>query len=203
MDVDQTEQRILLAALKTLLQQGVKRSSLVDIAFEAGVTRITTYRYFGGKTGLVKAVCGHLAGIFRRVAEGTPQDSSIQIDARLARLAQELACLPPGNPLSLFDEIRRLYPAIFEEFRLARETALNQIFEQAVAAAAHEDRLRDGINLQVVRAMFWALVVGLVETPPKELIAAEVPYVEICQTITAVLRHGILKRGDHGEGLDD
>jgi AcrR family transcriptional regulator len=194
MSVDGTAERIVLAALKTFLKQGVKRASLADVAYEAGVTRITVYRHFGDKQGIVEAACRHVARIFQRAAEGNLADTSAQIDARLKRLGDELALLPPGNLLAHFDEIRRLYPAAHEELRIARETALDQVFEQAVAAAAREHTLREGINLQVVKAMFWTSVVGLIENPT--LISAGVPLAEICETVTAVLRHGILKDND-------
>jgi AcrR family transcriptional regulator len=195
MSVDETAERIVFSALKTILKQGVRRASLTEVAFEAGVTRITVYRYFGGKQGLVDAVCRHVACIFRRATDGSPTDSTAQIDARLKRLAEELARLPPGNLLAQFDEIRRLYPAAYEEFRLARENALDQVFEQALTAASRESALRKGINLHVVKAMFRACVAGLIENP--SLIAANIPEAEICETVTAVLRHGVLKSCDH------
>jgi AcrR family transcriptional regulator len=197
MSVDETAERIVVSALKIFLQQGVKRSSVTEVAFEAGVTRVTVYRYFGEKQGLVEAVCRHVASIFRRAAEGSSADSVAQVDARLERLGEDLARLPSGNLLAHFDEIRRLYPAAYEELRVARENALDQIFEQAVAAAAREHTLREGISLRVVKAMFWTSVVGLIENPT--LIAAGVPLAEICETVTAVLRHGILKRSDDRE----
>ena len=108
------------------------------------MTRITVYRYFGDKQGMVAAACRHVAGIFRRAAAGRPDDSTAQIDVRLKRLGEELAGLPPGNLLARFEEIRRLYPAIYEEFRAAREGALDQIFEQAVAAASREQSSAQG-----------------------------------------------------------
>ncbi len=191
MSVDETAERIVFSALKTFLRQGVKRSSLTDVAYEAGVTRITVYRHFGEKQGLVEAVCRQVAGIFQRAAEGDPTDSTAQIDVRLKRLAEELARLPPGNFWARFEEIRRLYPAVYEEFRGARENALDQIFEQAVTAASREHELRAGINLQVAKAMFRACIAGLIENPA--LIAANISQAEICDTVIAVLRHGMLK----------
>jgi AcrR family transcriptional regulator len=191
MSVDQTAERIVLSALRVFLRQGVKRSTLADVAFEAGVTRITVYRYFGDKAGVIGAVCRHVAGIFRRAAEGSDGESSAQIDARLKRLGEDLALLPPGNFLAFVEEIGRLYPAEHEEFRAARESSLDRVFEQAVAAAARDGTIREGINLPVVKAMFRASVVGLIENPA--LIAAGIPPSEICETVTAVLRNGILK----------
>jgi len=197
MSLDETAERIVVSALKTFLKQGVKRSSLADVAYEAGVTRITVYRHFGDKQGIVEAACRHVAAIFRRAAEGCPDDATALIDVRLKRLGEELAGLPPGNLLARFDEIRRLYPAIYEEFRAARESALDQIFEQAVTAASRDHEIRAGINLQVAKAMFRACVVGLIENPA--LIAANIPQAEICETVTAVLRHGMLKNSDNVE----
>ena len=107
------------------------------------------------------------------------------------RLGEEFGGLPPGNLLALFDEIRRLYPPIYEEFQAARNSALDQLFEQAVAVASRERAIREGINLQVVKGMFRTLMMGLLESPT--LIVANVPYADICQTVTMVLRHGVLK----------
>jgi AcrR family transcriptional regulator len=194
MSVDETADKLVLCALRTFLKQGVKRSTLTDVAYEAGVTRITVYRHFGDKQGIVAAACRYVAEIFRRAAEGSPEDSAAQIDARLKRFGEELAHLPPGNLAARFEEIRRLYPTVYEEFRAAREGALDQVFEQALTAASRESAIRDGINLQVAKAMFRACVAGLIENPA--LIAANIPEAEICATVTAVLRHGILKNND-------
>jgi len=194
MSIDQTAEKIVLAAITVLLGRGVKGSSLNDVAFEAGVTRITVYRYFGDKQGLVRAVCHRVAEIFQRVAAGDPQDSFAQIDHRIGCLATELGRLPQGSLLARFEEIRRLYPECYEEFRAARKDALDRLFQQAVAAAAREHSLRDGINLAVVKAMFWTSVIGLIENPT--LIASNVPLAEICATVTEVFRHGMLKAND-------
>lgn len=188
---DATSGRIVTAALTLMLRQGVKRTSLKDVANEAGVTRITVYRYFGNKRGVIAAVCRHLGDIFRRAAEGSPGDSPLDIDSRLGQLGEDFGSLPPGNLLARFEEIRRLHPAAYEELRAVRENSLNQLFDQAITAATRDHWLRDDINLHVARAMFWALVVGLFENPA--LILANVPYAETCETVIKVLRHGMLK----------
>jgi len=194
MSIDQTAEKIVLAAIAVFLGRGVKGSSLNDVAFEAGVTRITVYRYFGDKLGLIRAVCRRVGEIFQRAAEGDPQDTFAQIDQRMNRLAAELGRLPQGSLLARFEEIRRIYHECYEEFRATRQDALDRFFQQAVAAAVREHTLRDGIHLDVVKAMFCTSVVGLIENPT--LIASNVPLTEICSTVTEVFRHGMLKAND-------
>lgn len=188
MAVDETADRIVQAALKVFLQKGCRRTSLAEVAYEAAVTRITVYRYFGNKEGLARAVCLLHGDQFRRAAE----DSLASLDARLNRLSEELSRMPSGNLLALFDEIRRLYPKTYEEFHVVREEALNRIFDEAVASAMRDNALREGVNLRVAKAMFWAAVVEIIESPT--MIEANIPQAEICQTITTVLRHGMLKQ---------
>lgn len=198
MDTDNTSERIVLAAFAAFLRQGVKRTSLTEVAFEAGVTRVTVYRYFGDKARLVRAVCLRIAAVFARAAAGSPHDSTRELDARLSRLGMELDALPKGDLLPRLEEIRRLYPAVYEEFRTVRQASVDAIFRQALAAAARDATLREDLNHEVLKAIFWASVVGLLENPT--LISSNVPLTEIFATVTEVFRHGILKTGGADRG---
>jgi AcrR family transcriptional regulator len=192
-----TPGRIVLAALTVFLRQGVRGTSLNEVAFEAGVTRVTVYRYFGDKARLVRAVCMRIASAFERAAAGSPDDTIGDLDARLNGLGLELNGLPKGNLLSRLDEISRLYPAVYEEFRAARQRSIDAIFRQALAVAGREAAIREGLNHEVLKAIFWASVVGLIENPA--LISSNVPLAEVFATVTEVFRHGILKMGgSHG-----
>ena len=48
--------RILAATLVSLARYGVAKTTLDDVAKEAGCARATVYRYFGGKQQLLDAV---------------------------------------------------------------------------------------------------------------------------------------------------
>ena len=54
-DSSPSAERIVNAALDLVLAQGVKKTSLEEVAQRAGVTRVTVYRYFRDKKGLVRA----------------------------------------------------------------------------------------------------------------------------------------------------
>jgi AcrR family transcriptional regulator len=56
LDADPMAQRILDASLAQLLDFGVRRFSVEDVARRVGINRITIYRRFSGKDGLLRAV---------------------------------------------------------------------------------------------------------------------------------------------------
>jgi len=186
-----SQERILQAVVRLFLEQSVRKTSAEEVAFQAGVTRVTVYRYFTDKKGLARAVCARIAAIFERAAAESRGRSVDEIDAGLNQLGQELSALGPGNVFALFDEIHRLYPDVYEELRVARETAIDTIFQQALAAAKRAGTLRQGLNQEVLRAIFLSGVVRLIETP--SLISSHVPPEEVVATVTMVFRHGILK----------
>jgi AcrR family transcriptional regulator len=199
MAVPQTGDRITNAALRMLLGRGVHSMSLADVAFEAGVTRVTVHRYCRDKKGLIRLVLQRIVGIFRKAAIEAESDSIDAIDARLSVLGQELAHLPNEHLLARFDEIKRLYPDMYEEFRAAEREAINRIFDQVLAMATRQQSLRAGINVEVLKTIFWASTVGLLEAP--SLVSSNVSLAEIFTTVSEVFRHGILKEvprgGDH------
>jgi hypothetical protein len=51
--------------------------------------------------------------------------------------------------------------------------------------------LRQEINPEILKAVFWASAVGLIENPT--LISSNVSLAEIFTTVSEVFRHGILK----------
>ncbi|MFC8046692.1 TetR/AcrR family transcriptional regulator [Nocardia sp. NPDC057353] len=53
---DSVDESIMDAALDRILQVGIRRASLEDIARRAGINRITIHRRFAGKDNLVEAV---------------------------------------------------------------------------------------------------------------------------------------------------
>jgi AcrR family transcriptional regulator len=191
MSATETGDRITAAATQLLFTRGVHEMCLTDVAFEAGVTRVTVHRYCGDKKGLIRLVLGQIAGMLRKAAAGEPSDSIETIDGRLKVLGQELALLPKEHLLVRFEETRRLYPDVYEEFRVARREAIDRIFNQVIAAATREQSLRAEINLDILKTIFWASTVGLLEAP--SLMASNVSLAEIFTTVSEVFRHGILK----------
>ena len=187
-----TAERIVRAALELFLQTGVRRTSVDEVARHAGMTRITVYRYFSDKQGLVAACCERLSGNFERAAAHCRGKSMGEIDECLAQLGKELSELPSGNLLACLEEIHRLYPDVYEQYRAARENAHDALFRQVLIAAKREGALRSDLNMHVVRAVFQAAVMRLIENPG--LISSNVSLSVVFATVTSVFRHGILRQ---------
>jgi AcrR family transcriptional regulator len=59
--VQRTRSGILTAARRHLIEAGYHRLSMEDVAADAGVTRVTIYRHFDSKLGLLDAIAEDLA----------------------------------------------------------------------------------------------------------------------------------------------
>ncbi|MFC9895030.1 TetR/AcrR family transcriptional regulator [Nocardia sp. NPDC127579] len=111
---DALDEKILDVTLERVLQVGIRRSSLDDIARRAGVNRVTIYRRFSGKDKLVEMVLEREAQ--RMLAEVTERAAAISgIDAqfedavlhvlrqtRLHRLVTQLLAVAPDEALSFY-----------------------------------------------------------------------------------------------------
>ncbi len=189
-DSSPSAERIVNAALDLVLAQGVKKTSLEEVAQRAGVTRVTVYRYFRDKKGLVRAVCRQVVGVFQaaaRCCRDGPQD----LESCLTRIGQALRDMPGGQLLARLEEIGRLYPDVHEEFRDTRTKALDGIFQEMLQMAHRQGKLREDLNFEVVMAVFWDAVVRLGENPA--IISLGLPTTEIFETVARVFRHGIVK----------
>jgi AcrR family transcriptional regulator len=57
---DQKQQRIVEASAALLLRQGIRKTNMEDIAANACVSKVTVYKYFGDRDGVLNAVCFRL-----------------------------------------------------------------------------------------------------------------------------------------------
>lgn len=178
-----TRQKVVDAALLLFLKQGIKKTSLENVAYQAGITRVTIYRYFPDKQTLVEAA---LLAFPARLEE-----LSLEPLPDLDKLAALLTDFPQGDLPALLEETRRLYPDLerrFEEWRLA---AIQKIFERLFAAARARGELRPGLNPLIVQAFFITSVLNIMENPL--LASSGLSAAEVFATVKAIFLHGIYK----------
>ena len=80
----ETRERILAATLVSLARYGVAKTTLEDVAKEAGCARATVYRYFGGKQDLLDAAVAHEAArLFAAIDDAAGRETRLE-DALVA-----------------------------------------------------------------------------------------------------------------------
>src|SRR3989304_524825 len=96
-NTNNTRDRILQAALDLFLQQGIRKTSIDDVADRAGVTRVTVYRHFSDREQLIGEAFLEINAAFDRVREALEEEQDLDGDP--ARVATGLSWVPPRRGL--------------------------------------------------------------------------------------------------------
>jgi AcrR family transcriptional regulator len=157
---DDTSRRILDAALDVAAASGIRHLTLDDVARRAGVGRVTVYRRFGDRQGLVEALGVREAR--RCIAildEATPPDQPIEEQVadgfvaglRLIREHPLLSRLATHEPAALLDALTNPRTALFP---LARTYVAGRL------ALAQQAGARSDLDLEQVAEAFLRITVS-------------------------------------------
>jgi AcrR family transcriptional regulator len=80
-----TQERILQAAMALFVERGYERTTIADLAAQAGVSRATVFWHFGDKAGLFHEAFSRLLVPFREEVEASP--TCLDAEKRLRDLA--------------------------------------------------------------------------------------------------------------------
>ena len=186
-----TSQRIHDTTLQLLMEHGIRKTSMDEVAERAAVTRVTIYRYFRDKRELVRAVFLRMAEGIEDVnltfADGRPRD----IGAYLDTLGAHFRTLPHDNLVTRHEELSRVYPEVWDEFQKRRKAAIHKTFGIMLEVADSQGLVRDNLHRRVVEAYFQAAVINVMEHPA--LVSLNLSLGEIYSTASSIFMHGILK----------
>ena len=187
-----SEERVLDAALRCIARWGVAKTTLDDVAREAGISRATVYRLFpGGKDGLMDAVAGtevrrFFAAVAARMAEADTLEDTLV--AGMAEAGRRIY----GNPALQFlmaHEPEAVLP------RLAFAKLDEVLAAAARVAAPHLERWLDRDT--ALRAGEWAarLVLSYACTPGESHVDVA-DEASVRSLVRAFVLPGLLARGN-------
>jgi AcrR family transcriptional regulator len=84
--VDEQKNSILDAAEKLFLRNGIEQTLMIDIAKEAGITKITLYRYFPNRDEIALQIHAHTMNKLAKAMGANELDFSIENAKRVIRL---------------------------------------------------------------------------------------------------------------------
>jgi len=188
---DGTRERIILSALALFSEKGISKTSVDEVAYHAGVTRVTVYRYFSEKRELVRETCLRVEQVFQKGLADLEQNPQADCESFLKQIGDGLSVLPPGDVFARFDEIKRLYPDIYNSIQEVRVATLNGIFEHLFAMVERQGSLRPSLNRSIFQAVFTELIINFFNNPRfKSLGLSDA---ELYHAMTDILLHGFLR----------
>jgi AcrR family transcriptional regulator len=185
-----TSERIMRAATGLFVEQGIKKTSLEEIAHRAGVTRVTVYRHFGDKESLVRDMFSEAAEVFEDIRDSLSGGALQDLFSVFNGLRAGLSKYGDVSFVGRFDELRRVYPGIYEEYRAKRKAAFDGVFDVVLKTVKKRGLLRKGINETVLRVVFFDAIVNIIENP--DMAGYNMSREEIFGTIRTVLLFGII-----------
>jgi AcrR family transcriptional regulator len=188
---DQTREKIVLSALTLFSERGINKTSVNEVAYHAGVTRVTVYRHFSEKKELVREAYLRVEQVFQKGLADLKQNPQADWESVLNQIGEGLSALPPGDVFARFDEIKRLYPDIYSSIHQVRVATLNGLFKHLFAMAERQGLLRPGLNRSIVQAVFWELIINFFDNPKFKSFGLSDS--ELYHAMTDILLHGILR----------
>jgi AcrR family transcriptional regulator len=154
---DQMAEAILSAARAAVLDFGVRRTTLSDVARRAGVSRMTVYNRFGDLHDLMRALMTlEFGALLERVAEeARGEHARARVVAALVLIARQL----PANPL--FRKVRAAEPELLAPYVLERVGGTQRVGLELVERSITEGQADGSIRPGKVRAL--ASIVLLIE----------------------------------------
>jgi AcrR family transcriptional regulator len=176
--LDRTGSAILDAARAAILDFGVRRTTLSDIAARAGVSRMTVYSRFGDLDAVVRALMTREFGsrIEWIAREREWRHGRERIIALLVRAARQL----PANPL--FRKVRASEPELLAPYVVQRLGATQRIaldlITRSIAEGQGDGSIRSGDPGQIAAAALlivqsFVFSAGTIETEPLDALLGE------------------------------
>jgi len=160
-----TRQKILLSTLALFSEQGIAKPSLTEVAYRAGVTRVTVYRHFSNKRELVRSAFLLVEGVFEKGLADLKRNPRTDGEKILNQIGDGLSALPAGDAFARMDELKRLYPDVYSAIQEVRVVTLDGLFELLFASKKRKGRLRSSLNRPLVQAVFSELAINLFDNP--------------------------------------
>jgi AcrR family transcriptional regulator len=165
-DEDEARDRLLTAAENCYAKRGVARTTIVDVAREAGVHRSTVYAYFQSKDDILAACFVRSISSVLSAAEPHFETDEPFMDQLIGATVVGLTTARQSSALMLLiadDQVVRTYRAA-QASELWRQT-LSDSVGGAIAAAVAAGEVRDDVAVETMTRWVTRLAFSLIEQP--------------------------------------
>jgi len=188
---EKTKEKIIRSALTLMMERGISKTSLNEVAYHAGVSRVTVYRHFNDKKALVRAMFFSVEQIFVDGLEEFQRSQPTTIETGMEIIGKKLEALPSGDVTKRADELKRIYPDVYNEIQAMRESYLTKLFVQVSVIGQEQGLFREGLNRDFVQAVFWELAINFFDNPRFKSFGFN--DAELYYQMTRIFLYGVLK----------
>ncbi len=188
---EKSKEKIIRAAFTLTMEQGISKTSLNEVAYCAGVSRVTVYRHFNDKKALVRAVFLSVEQIFLDGLKEFQQNPPPTLEIGMDIIGNRLRALPTGDVVARADELKRVYPDVYAEIQALRESTLNMLFNQISEIGKRHNLFREGLDQDIVKAVFWELTINFFDNPRFKSFGLN--DADLYYQMSRILLYGILK----------
>jgi AcrR family transcriptional regulator len=163
---NQTQAKIVAAALDLYLAHGIKKTTIEDVSDKCGVTRATVYRYFKDKKDLVRAGFMLMVDLTQEAIADLDRNKNYDTKKSAERVRQAINQLPRGDMPARVNELKSLYPDIFTEYRDSRLSSIREIYKHVFDKAKQEGLLDPSeVNWDLMPAILSEATLFITESP--------------------------------------
>ncbi|MCX6002132.1 MAG: TetR/AcrR family transcriptional regulator [Chloroflexi bacterium] len=192
-EYNQTEERIIAAALKLFMSQGIKKTPIEDVAARCGLTRATIYRYFRDKKFLVRSSMMHMVTVINEALTDLDKHREYTTEKSADRIKEAVTTLPHGDLPARLSELKQVYPDIFAEYQIARLASIRDIYRRVLNTAKKEGLVQPSeADWNLVQAILSEATLYIAESPLVLSHGAAIG--KIYSTILDIMLYGIVGR---------
>jgi AcrR family transcriptional regulator len=148
-------QRIIDGALKIFLQQGLRATTMDDIAKQLGISKRTIYEQFQDKKELLTMVIEHANARTKKDDCEIFNNSQNSLEGFLKLLKKKRSEINI-NQVKMVMELKRYYPEIIDEMKQRHSADMMDIFENMIIKGIDEKVFRSGLNPKTSAFLFSA-----------------------------------------------
>lgn len=190
---NQTQSKILSTALDLFLAHGIKKTTVEDVSERCGVTRATVYRYFKDKKDLVRGSFMLMIDLTQEAIADLDKHRNYNTQKSAERIRQAINQLPKGDVPARVNELKLLYPDIFNEYRDLRLTSIREIYRHVFDRARKEGLLKPSeVKWDLMPAILSEATVFITESP--FVLSHGISFRDIYSTMIDLMLYGVMSR---------
>jgi AcrR family transcriptional regulator len=188
-----TQAKIVKTALDLYLAHGIKKTTIEDVSESCGLTRATVYRYFKDKKDLVRAGFMLMVDLTQEAIADLDHNKNYDTKKSAERVRQAINQLPKGDLPARVNELKLLYPDIFDEYRTSRLDSIRQIYSHVFDKAKQEGLLDPSeVKWDLMPAILSEATLSITESPL--VLSHGISFREIYSAIIDLMLYGVMSK---------